>query len=283
MTLPAECGHLAAELSRLRRRTGLSLADLGRRTPYSKSSWERYLNGKQPPPRQAVEVLCAVAREHPGGMLALWELADAAWSGRAVPAPAAAPPTASAAVSDAAFSAVPDAECAAPGPGRLRGRVVVTVSVLLGGIALMVTAGLLLPRGSAPRHGDDAGATEKPIRNPGCAAASCAGQDPVRMACGGAGMVTNLRTDTGPGLRQLELRYGELCQAVWVRTSGLQPGDRVELFVPGVPEPQELRVSDGQLGKYVATPMVPVPQGTAGIRSCVTPGNPADGTRVCFG
>ncbi|MCY0950488.1 hypothetical protein [Streptomyces sp. H27-S2] len=96
-------------------------------------------------------------------------------------------------------------------------------------------------------------------------------------------MVTSLRTDTGPGLRQLELRYGELCQAVWVRTSGLQPGDRVELFVPGVPEPQELRVSDGQLGKYVATPMVPVPQGTAGIRSCVTPGNPADGTRVCFG
>ncbi|RSS69861.1 helix-turn-helix transcriptional regulator, partial [Streptomyces sp. WAC06614] len=75
-TTPAECDRLAAELRRLRERTGLSLAALGRRTPYSKSSWERYLNGKQPPPRQAVVALCALAREHPAPLLALWELAD---------------------------------------------------------------------------------------------------------------------------------------------------------------------------------------------------------------
>ncbi|MFJ7271893.1 helix-turn-helix domain-containing protein [Streptomyces sp. NPDC099050] len=261
MTLPAECGHLAAELRRLRLRTGLSLADLGRRTPFSKSSWERYLNAKQPPPRQAVEALCALAREQPGELLALWELADTAWSGRAVPTSATGP---------------------RPLPGGRRRRTVPAVAAV-GGITLIVTASLLLLRGSGPQHADGAGSTEKPIRNPGCSAASCAGKDPVRMGCGGAGMVTDLRTDAGPGTRQLELRYGALCQAVWVRTSGLRPGDHVELFVPGVPEPQELWVSEADLGRYAATPMAPVPRGTAGVRSCVTPGDPADGDRVCFG
>lgn len=109
----------------------------------------------------------------------------------------------------------------------------------------------------------------------------------------GAGMVTDLRTDTGPGGRQLELRYGALCEAVWVRASGLRPGDRVELLVPGVAEPQEVRAGDLDVGKYVATPMAPVLRGTAGIRSCVTPERPAEArsasaepaaeARVCFG
>ncbi|MER6311075.1 helix-turn-helix transcriptional regulator, partial [Streptomyces sp. NPDC001657] len=67
----------------LRGRTGLSLAALAARTPYSKSSWERYLNGKKLPPRDAVEALCRLAGEPAGRLLALWELADAAWSGRA--------------------------------------------------------------------------------------------------------------------------------------------------------------------------------------------------------
>lgn len=78
-----ECERLAAELRALRERTGLSLAALGDRTPYSKSSWQRYLNGTKPLSRQAVEALCKLAKEPPGRLLALWELADAAWSGRA--------------------------------------------------------------------------------------------------------------------------------------------------------------------------------------------------------
>ncbi|WP_407840941.1 helix-turn-helix domain-containing protein [Streptomyces sp. DSM 116496] len=299
MTLPAECGHLAAELRRLRRRTGLSLVDLGRRTPYSKSSWERYLNGKQQPPRQAVEVLCAVAREHPGRLLALWELADLVWSGRAVPAspgtvpvpvptsaPGAAPAAAGPAVTGPAVTGpapapAPAAE-RAPVPGGRRRRLVLSGSVL-GGVLLVLTAGLLLSRESGPRQAGDPGPAERMIRNPGCAGAGCAGKDPVRMGCGGAGMVTALRTDTGPGGRQLELRYGALCEAVWVRASGLRPGDRVELIVPGVADPQEVRAGDLDVGKYVATPMVPALRGTAGIRSCVTPGEPAAEARVCFG
>ncbi|USA01676.1 helix-turn-helix domain-containing protein [Streptomyces lydicamycinicus] len=77
-----ECSRLAAGLRELRARTGLSLAALAARTPYSKSSWERYLNGKKLPPRDAVEALCRLAGEPAGRLVALWELADAAWSGR---------------------------------------------------------------------------------------------------------------------------------------------------------------------------------------------------------
>ncbi|WP_256090352.1 helix-turn-helix domain-containing protein, partial [Actinacidiphila rubida] len=42
------------ELRVLTDRTGLSLSALAHRTPYSKSSWERYLNGKALPPQHAV-------------------------------------------------------------------------------------------------------------------------------------------------------------------------------------------------------------------------------------
>ena len=48
---------LVAELRALKDGAGLSLADLARRTPYSKSSWERYLNGKTLPPQHAVAAL----------------------------------------------------------------------------------------------------------------------------------------------------------------------------------------------------------------------------------
>ena len=71
----------------LRAATGLSVAALAAKTPYSKSSWERYLNGRTLPPREAVEELCRLAGEPTGRCLALWELAEAETSGRAAAAP----------------------------------------------------------------------------------------------------------------------------------------------------------------------------------------------------
>ncbi|MBL0781675.1 helix-turn-helix domain-containing protein, partial [Streptomyces albidoflavus] len=79
---PPECRRLLGELRSLRERSGHSLAALAAATPYSKSSWGRYLSGAQPVPRAAVVALCQVAGERPGRLLALWELADAEWSGR---------------------------------------------------------------------------------------------------------------------------------------------------------------------------------------------------------
>ncbi|MDQ0582992.1 helix-turn-helix domain-containing protein [Streptomyces rishiriensis] len=86
--LPSEVRHFVEQLRQLKDGTGLSLASLGARTAYSKSSWQRYLNAVQPPPRQAVAALCRVAglvgsdaERH----VVRWELAVEAWP-RPVPA-----------------------------------------------------------------------------------------------------------------------------------------------------------------------------------------------------
>jgi hypothetical protein len=87
--LPPEVRHFVEQLRLLKDRTGLSLVALGARTAYSKSSWHRYLNATQPPPRQAVVALCRIAgladtdAERFG---VRWELAVQAW-----PRPATAP------------------------------------------------------------------------------------------------------------------------------------------------------------------------------------------------
>ncbi|GGV57787.1 hypothetical protein GCM10010277_60040 [Streptomyces longisporoflavus] len=78
-TLPPEVRHFVEQLRLLKDRTGLSLIALGRQTAYSKSSWQRYLNAQQPPPRQAVVALCRVAGADPERFGARWELAVLAW------------------------------------------------------------------------------------------------------------------------------------------------------------------------------------------------------------
>lgn len=77
--LPAEVRHFVEQLRLLKDRTGLSLVALGARTAYSKSSWQRYLNATQPPPRQAVLALCRVAGVDAERIGVRWELAVQAW------------------------------------------------------------------------------------------------------------------------------------------------------------------------------------------------------------
>ena len=80
--LPPEVRHFVEQLRQLKDRTGLSLVALGARTAYSKSSWQRYLNATQPPPRQAVVALCRVAgvgRDEAERFGVRWELAVQAW------------------------------------------------------------------------------------------------------------------------------------------------------------------------------------------------------------
>lgn len=80
--LPPEVRHFVEQLRQLKDRTGLSLVALGARTAYSKSSWQRYLNATQPPPRPAVVALCRVAgidKEEAERFGVRWELAVQAW------------------------------------------------------------------------------------------------------------------------------------------------------------------------------------------------------------
>jgi len=88
--LPPEVRHFVEQLRLLKDRTGLSLVALGARTAYSKSSWQRYLNATQPPPRQAVVALCGVAGlagEETERFGVRWELAVRAWPRPPVPGP----------------------------------------------------------------------------------------------------------------------------------------------------------------------------------------------------
>ncbi|WP_212909011.1 peptidoglycan-binding protein [Streptomyces sp. TS71-3] len=75
--------QLVVQLRRLKDRGGLSLSSLASKTGYSRSSWERYLNGKALPPRQAVEELARVGGTDPTRLLVLHEVAAEAWRGSA--------------------------------------------------------------------------------------------------------------------------------------------------------------------------------------------------------
>lgn len=141
--LPSEVRHFVEQLRRLKDGTGLSLAALGARTAYSKSSWQRYLNAVQPPPRQAVDALCRVAGVASADAerhTVRWELAVEAW-------PRPAPPTLPATTAEAAvYEEVPTVpwwdrleEPPWSPPSRAAGRRLLLSAVLLL-LALLITA-----------------------------------------------------------------------------------------------------------------------------------------------
>ncbi|MEU4208517.1 helix-turn-helix domain-containing protein [Streptomyces sp. NPDC026206] len=78
--------QLIVQLRRLKDHSGLSLASLAAKTSYSRSSWERYFNGKQLPPRDAVEELARVCGADPTRLLVLHEVAAEAWTDAPGPA-----------------------------------------------------------------------------------------------------------------------------------------------------------------------------------------------------
>lgn len=73
------------QLRRLKDRSGLSLDALAVKTGYSRSSWDRYLNGKALPPQHAVEELARAAGADPVRLLVLHEVAEEAWPQRNAP------------------------------------------------------------------------------------------------------------------------------------------------------------------------------------------------------
>ncbi|MFI2185522.1 helix-turn-helix domain-containing protein [Streptomyces sioyaensis] len=282
---------LAAGLRELRGRTGLSLAGLAARTPYSKSSWERYLNGKKLPPRDAVEALCRLAEEPAGRLLALWELADADWSGRgrsgtaqgrgAADAGRRGPAggTASAAGAAVIAEAVPRAEGGGPQavPGRKqppwRG-VAALAGVCVGVLAVVMV--LAFREGErSPSEGAAPGASE----TTGCRGAACDGKDPESMYCDRPEQLVTPAERTTAGGEHLQIRYGTVCGAVWGRLRNGRVGDRIEVSAPGA-RPRSVRVRDRfDAEGYLATPMAAAHR-PDGIRLCLYPAG--GGARECF-
>jgi Predicted transcriptional regulators len=272
MTGPApECVALAEGLREARARTGLSLAALAERTAYSKSSWERYLNGKKPTPRQAVEALCALAGEPPGRLIALWELADAEWSGRASHTPAIPQSEPADAAGEVTGGGVIDSRARRRRPYALGAG-----AVALAAVAVMAAWSL---------RGQDAGPPTSPAPaalNPpaGCRGKTCEGKDAELMSCASSERSKVLgprhRSRTGA---YVQIRYSTACSAAWGRFWHTGSGDALEISAPGS-SPQRARIADaGAARDYVYTPMIDASDLT-GLRVCFDPAG--TGATECF-
>ncbi|MGP3636345.1 DUF2690 domain-containing protein [Streptomyces sp. 24-1644] len=78
--LDPQVKEFAGQLRRLVDRSGLNLAAVADRTGYSKTSWERYLNGRLLAPRGAIVALAEVTGTNQNHLTTMWELAERAWS-----------------------------------------------------------------------------------------------------------------------------------------------------------------------------------------------------------
>ncbi|MFD6281609.1 XRE family transcriptional regulator [Streptomyces sp. NPDC060209] len=78
--LDPQMREFAGQLRRLVDRSGLSLAAVADRTGYSKTSWERYLNGRLLAPKGAIVALAEATGTQQHHLTTMWELAERAWS-----------------------------------------------------------------------------------------------------------------------------------------------------------------------------------------------------------
>ncbi|MEU9954373.1 DUF2690 domain-containing protein [Streptomyces sp. NPDC050982] len=275
-----ERARLAAALRDLRTRTGLSMVGLAERTAFSKSSWERYLNGKSVPPRDAVRELCRLAAEPEGRCLALWEIAESEWSGRAAQerrtdTPAEAPTPAPEPVPSEASEASAPASRDDTHAGRKGAAVAVLASVcavVVGGVA--ITLFLVLGQ-DAPRSSSSASPSPS-ATGPRCRGAACEGRNPMDMKCGvGPQTLASHRTASGA---MLELRHSRTCGTSWARMWGTRIGDRLEVTADGRPRSAEVE-DEADAAAYVYTPMTTTRSGSV-VRACFRPA--PDGREECF-
>ncbi|CAL9532980.1 DUF2690 domain-containing protein [Streptomyces sp. enrichment culture] len=271
--LPPERARLVCRLRELKDGTGLSLAALADRTTFSKSSWERYLNGKTLPPDQAVRELCRLAGEPEGRCLALWELAESEWSGRAAaPPPGPEAPRASPAVSQPPGAQVVARGGRAGGRGRFMAVPAALCALAAGGLAVALV--LLAGQSTEPRPPSPSPS----VPAPRCRGSACEGGSPMLMKCGTDPLtLASHRTATGA---HLELRYSAKCGAGWARMWSTRIGDRLELNAAGAGRPHSAEITDGLAAQsYVYTPMTAARSGTV-LRACFRPVTGARGE--CF-
>ncbi|GAA4681270.1 hypothetical protein GCM10023347_40110 [Streptomyces chumphonensis] len=303
--------ELSGELRRLRGESGLTLAALARRTSYSKSSWERYLNAKALPPEQAVIAFARATGASPHALLALRGLAerseeepdtgedeapqdvrdgeqpasaDDVGGAPADASPDEAPPPADVPERDhVARTAPPPAATGVTGPmARLRRRPrAVLIAAVAGVAALSFTAGLLL--GRLP-GGSEATGTSGTVDAVGAIGASEEGS-PQLPGCTDfecrAQDPQRLGCHIGVWTAALtvvegahvELRYSPACRAAWSRVTEAEVGDvaRVE-GEDGVAQERAIRY-DGD----TYSPMVEAPFPGA-VRACALL---LDGREVC--
>ncbi|MGZ3100996.1 DUF2690 domain-containing protein [Streptomyces sp. H62] len=78
--LDPQIKEFTSQLRRLVDRSELGIASVADATGYSKTSWERYLNGRLLAPKGAIVALAEVTGTNPVHLTTMWELAERAWS-----------------------------------------------------------------------------------------------------------------------------------------------------------------------------------------------------------
>ena len=290
---------LATELRVLRERAALSITELAGKSAYSRSSWHRYLGGTALPPWLAVRALCQLADEPTPRIRALWELAEAAASGRAAvreapmtaareapvtaarEAPVTAEKTEPTRPADTAVVPVeqPAAPETRPAPRRHEQRWwSVRALAFTCVLALCLALGLVAawqrvrtPEAASP----DAATPRASGFHVGCVAGACTGRDPSVTLCGAQPQTLLHRlTPSGAGL---EVRYNPLCRAVWARVWNTRLGDTLTLSEPGQPAQSIAVHSTRQLNAFVHTPLLGLHAGPTPLTACLseTPHTPA--------
>ncbi|MEV5989126.1 DUF2690 domain-containing protein [Streptomyces sp. NPDC052051] len=202
----------------------LSLAALAGQTPFSKSAWERYLNGKKLPPREAVEALGRLAGRDIAPLTALWELAEQSWNRPRPPSPEAD------SRGESAAEAVEPTDRAVrriPMGARLAGAFLVVAAVAAGVAAVSAAGGdeTVRPHRASGTAATSTNGTEAGLDTQ-CFADGCAGLDPKDTGCSGNAWTSALVRVDGV---YVELRYSDACRAAWGRISWGAPGDVAEV------------------------------------------------------
>ncbi|MFF4783541.1 DUF2690 domain-containing protein [Streptomyces griseorubiginosus] len=265
--------RLASVLQELRQRTGLSLTRLAAATTYSRSSWERYLNGKGLPPRSAVKELCHLAGEPADHALALLDIARTQRTDGGTP-------TEGSSSGAALTPTTPITVEATRTPartgmaGRLRRADVVTAlastcAVVIGALVL-INLPSLQRRTAPPPSSPPATATGAL-----CSRSTCHDKDPLTTRCG-ADPLTLAEHETATGA-WIQIRYSRPCGTSWARMWGAAVGDRVEIRTDGSHGSHHTArvTTPSQADTYVHTLMSPISPGTT-VRACF---NAASGER----
>ncbi|GAB1332237.1 helix-turn-helix domain-containing protein [Streptomyces sennicomposti] len=263
-----QMAYLAKVLRELKDRSGLSLTALAARTPYSRSSWDRYLRGLKLPPQQAVQMLGRLAGGSPERLAELWKLAEAESSGRD-----AGPATDMLTRGNTARPAPPEVWPRPPlvsGPSHRRattgwiglGAVVAAVVVA---VAWACVENFRVP--SDTNRSVDAEAPDPVPLTVGCWGDQCTGRGADAMAC-------DIDATSAAGLQigrsRLDLRVSRNCAAAWARLSYSSVGDRVRVE-DRVGAAETVTVVDQEsTDQYVVTPMLSA-RSPAQMRACWEP------------